>query len=67
VKCADRCSNLEDSLGEVQATRSLKRWRRYVEKTTTDVLPMYVTLPFLRAQLVTRLEAIDAELALVAA
>jgi (p)ppGpp synthase/HD superfamily hydrolase len=58
VKCADRCANLEDALAEVKATRGLKRWRRYVEKTTTDVLPMYVTLPRLRAEIETRLALI---------
>lgn len=59
VKCADRCANLEDSLKEVQETRSLKRWKNYVHKTYKDVLPMYFTLPALRAELQNRLSAIE--------
>jgi (p)ppGpp synthase/HD superfamily hydrolase len=62
VKCADRCANLEDALAEIHATRGLKRWRRYVEKTRTDVLPIYASLPALRAELEARLAAIDAAL-----
>jgi (p)ppGpp synthase/HD superfamily hydrolase len=59
VKAADRCSNLEDALSEVNRTSGLKRWKRYVEKTRTDVLPMYVSMPYLRSQIESRLEAIE--------
>ena len=59
VKCADRCANLETALDLVKAGMEVPRWRRYVEKTTFDVLPMYVSLPLLREQLVRRLRAIE--------
>jgi (p)ppGpp synthase/HD superfamily hydrolase len=61
VKCADRCANLEDALAELRAkvpTRP-RRWERYVEKTTTSVLPMYATLPELRAELEKRVARIE--------
>jgi hypothetical protein len=64
VKCADRCANLDDALAELEVEEPTepRRWGRYVEKTYRDVLPMYKTLPYLRQQLVTRLEAIEAAL-----
>lgn len=65
VKCADRCSNLEYALSEVKRTSNLKRWKRYVEKTYSDVLPMYITMPYLRGQIVERLEEIKKALILV--
>lgn len=59
VKAADRSANIEDALLEVQQSRELKRWRNYVARTYSDVLPMYATLPELRAELETRLKAIE--------
>lgn len=59
VKCADRCANLEDALTEAKAGRELKRWWRYVERTKTDVLPVYASLPFLRRELQMRLDSIQ--------
>lgn len=63
VKCADRCGNLEDALAEVLESRELRRWRRYVDKTYADVLPMYDALPKLRGELKKRLFAIQYALA----
>jgi (p)ppGpp synthase/HD superfamily hydrolase len=61
VKCADRCANLEDAYAEllVEEPRTPRRWGRYVEKTYTDVLPLYSGLPKLALALETRLHAIE--------
>lgn len=61
VKCADRCANLEDALAELQPEepKEPRRWGRYVDKTVTDVLPMYVTFPSLLRELQSRLDAIS--------
>lgn len=60
VKAADRASNIEDALIEVQNSRKLKRWKNYVTKTYEDVLPMYIErAPFLYQQLENRLIAIE--------
>jgi (p)ppGpp synthase/HD superfamily hydrolase len=40
VKCADRCANLEDVIKDVRRGESIDRWRRYVQKTRRDVLPL---------------------------
>ena len=60
VKCADRCANLEDALAELlaQPPREPRRWGRYMEKTVTRVLPMYASLPDLRAELQKRVDLI---------
>lgn len=58
VKCADRSANIEDALAEVKRGNG-KRWRKYVERTYSDVLPLYESLPELRAELVSRLKAIE--------
>jgi (p)ppGpp synthase/HD superfamily hydrolase len=58
VKCADRASNLEDALAEVVPGMRNQRWKNYVQKTYDDVLPMYASLPKLRAELTNRLDAI---------
>ena len=60
VKCADRCANLEDALAELHAEvpREPRRWSRYVEKTIANVLPLYASLPELRAELQKRLDRI---------
>jgi len=64
VKCADRCANLDDALAELQVDEPTepRRWGRYVEKTYKDVLPMYITMPYMRKQLQDRLDAIEAAL-----
>jgi len=61
VKCADRCANLEDALAELQVKvpKEPRRWGRYVEKTVTNVLPMYAALPQLHAELEKRLGWIE--------
>jgi (p)ppGpp synthase/HD superfamily hydrolase len=59
VKAADRCANLEDALTEVRAGRTPRRWARYVERTYSDVVPMYASLPPLRQELVRRLRALE--------
>jgi guanosine-3',5'-bis(diphosphate) 3'-pyrophosphohydrolase len=41
VKCADRCTNLEDAIKSVKAGDGIERWRAYAEKTERDVLPLY--------------------------
>ncbi len=58
IKCADRAANLEDCISEVKRG-NVKRWKNYVERTYTDVLPLYASLPELRAELETRLKAIE--------
>jgi hypothetical protein len=61
VKCADRCANLEDAYkdlfvpGEVMTP---KRWRNYVVESTTEVMPMYVTMPQLRSEIDWRVKRI---------
>ena len=62
IKAADRCANLEDALTSVQGNHSLKRWRKYVERARTDVLPIYASLPVRRNEIEVRLAAIDAAL-----
>jgi (p)ppGpp synthase/HD superfamily hydrolase len=63
VKAADRCSNLDDALTEIKSSRSLKRWKNYVNKTYTDVLPLYKdACPFLANQIYSRLIHIEVEL-----
>ena len=44
VKCADRCSNLEDAIKSVKDGDDVERWRAYAEKTARDVLPLYEEL-----------------------
>ncbi len=58
VKCADRCANLEDAMLELNAKvpKEPGRWGRYAEKTVTRILPLYATLPQLRAELERRVE-----------
>jgi (p)ppGpp synthase/HD superfamily hydrolase len=58
VKFCDRAANLEDVLSEVKRG-NVRRWKAYVDRTYTDVLPMYVSLPALRAELEARLKAIE--------
>ena len=58
IKCADRAANLEDCISEVKRG-NVKRWKNYVDRTYTDVLPLYTSLPELRAELETRLKAIE--------
>lgn len=67
VKCADRCANLEDARAEILEHRELRRWRRYVEKTVVDVLPLYTAYPKLEAELEDRLEMIHVALAVAEA
>jgi (p)ppGpp synthase/HD superfamily hydrolase len=57
VKCADRCANLEDVLGELnrEFPKETRRWQRYIEKTVRRVLPMYEGMPGLSAELERRL------------
>jgi (p)ppGpp synthase/HD superfamily hydrolase len=57
VKCADRCANIEDAICEVKRG-SVRRWKNYVERTYSDVLPLYASFPKLRAELEKRLNAI---------
>lgn len=62
VKCADRCANLDDAFTELVGPGSEmtpRRWAKYVDKTYTDVLPMYKTTPGLRYQLEWRLQRIE--------
>ncbi|MGC1381066.1 MAG: HD domain-containing protein [Candidatus Baltobacteraceae bacterium] len=63
VKCADRCANLEDALGEVLSKRDSARWAKYAGKTRTDVLPMYALLPRLQHHLEERLQLLEEALA----
>jgi len=64
VKCADRCANLDDALAEIKVEhpKEPRRWERYVEKTVTDVIPMYAQYPMLEYQLAKRVIAIWEEL-----
>lgn len=62
VKCADRCSNLEDALKEVLETHEVRRWGRYVQETYDEVLPIFSSLPEFKREIVTRLMAIEKEL-----
>jgi hypothetical protein len=64
VKCADRCANLDDAFAGLlvdAAVMTPRRWANYVDKTYTDVLPMYPVriLPGLRYQLEWRLQRIE--------
>jgi (p)ppGpp synthase/HD superfamily hydrolase len=59
VKCADRCANLEDALREVLSNRELTRWATYAQKTRTDLLPMYASMPKLQEHLEDRLRLIE--------
>lgn len=59
IKAADRCDNLTDALAEVKRTGKCKRWKGYVERTKTDMLPLYAELPELRRELETRLKAVE--------
>ncbi len=59
VKCADRCSNLEDALLEVRSKRDVARWKKYAEKTRADLLPMYVSMPQFHRFLEERLSLIE--------
>ena len=61
VKCADRCANLEDVVKDVKRGESIDRWRRYVEKTKRDVLPL-MREKSLREQLQDRIEEIETAL-----
>jgi (p)ppGpp synthase/HD superfamily hydrolase len=63
VKCADRCANLEDALREVLSTRELARWATYVEKTRTNLLPIYAPMPRFQKFLEERLRLIEEALA----
>lgn len=60
IKAADRCANLESVIVDlvVPVPTEPRRWGRYVDDTVSEVLPMYSTLPGLRAELCSRLEAI---------
>jgi (p)ppGpp synthase/HD superfamily hydrolase len=40
IKTADRCANLEDAFSEVRLGNGLRRWKRYVDRTSTDMLPI---------------------------
>jgi len=42
IKCADRCSNLEDAIKEVKSSSNIPRWERYLDKTRADLLPLFV-------------------------
>jgi hypothetical protein len=61
VKCADRCANIDDAFKDliVDAPKEPRRWSRYLEKTYSDVLPMYAALPALRYQLEWRLNRVE--------
>jgi len=61
VKCADRCANLEDALAEVlvEEPTEPRRWGRYVEDTSTHILPLYASLPWLRKEIEDRLGNIE--------
>lgn len=61
VKCADRCANLEDVIGDVRRGVSIDRWRRYVAKTKRDVLPL-LRDKSLENELNRRIEEIEAAL-----
>lgn len=61
VKCADRCANLEDVIKDVKRGESVDRWRRYVQKTKRDVLPL-LREKSLREQLESRVEEIETAL-----
>lgn len=67
VKCADRCSNLEDAYKELFAPveeREVRRWANYIDKTYTDVLPMYKLFPGMRSEIQWRLDRIQQALPL---
>jgi (p)ppGpp synthase/HD superfamily hydrolase len=59
VKCADRCANLEDVIADVRRGDSLDRWRRYVQKSRRDVLPI-LRDEALERELLRRIEEIEA-------
>lgn len=59
VKCADRCANLEDVIRDVRRGDSLDRWRRYIQKSRRDVLPI-LRNGALERQLLRRIEEIEA-------
>jgi (p)ppGpp synthase/HD superfamily hydrolase len=61
VKCADRCANLEDVIKDVRRGSSVDRWRRYIQKTERDVLPI-LRDPALENELKRRVEEIDGTL-----
>ena len=58
VKVCDRISNIEDAEKEIKASRTLKRWKKYVERTLTEVLPLYENFPSLYKELYARVESI---------
>lgn len=61
VKAADRCANLEDAFKDLLVPGEFlqcKRWRNYVAETYEYVLPMYVTLPSLAAEIKWRADRI---------
>ncbi len=58
VKCADRCANLQDVIKDVKRGDSVDRWRRYVEKTKRDVLPI-LRDPALEREVTSRIEEIE--------
>jgi (p)ppGpp synthase/HD superfamily hydrolase len=61
VKCADRCANLEDVIRDVRRGDSIDRWRRYVQKTMRDVVPI-LRDDALEAELMRRVEEIEGTL-----
>jgi (p)ppGpp synthase/HD superfamily hydrolase len=61
VKCADRCANLEDVIKDVRRGSSVERWRRYIDKTLRDVLPILRDAS-LEAELMRRVEEIEGTL-----
>ena len=61
VKCADRCANLEDVIKDVERGESIDRWRRYLQKTKRDVLPL-LRAKSLRDELESRIEQIETAL-----
>jgi (p)ppGpp synthase/HD superfamily hydrolase len=59
IKAADRCSNLDDALVEVQHGRNVERWQRYVIKTGREILPLVEHLPGIFEEVATRLRRLD--------
>ncbi|HEY9180556.1 MAG TPA: HD domain-containing protein [Candidatus Baltobacteraceae bacterium] len=58
VKCADRCANLEDVVKDLRRGDGVERWRRYVDKTQRDVLPILHDAA-LERELMRRVEEIE--------